>query len=175
MAGGSAPSVGIQGAGDPEPGNGKNRLVQPDIVERYQDRIFAYHIKDLGPNDQGTQVANVGDNASPGAATYPYGAVPWATDGSQDTVQFQKIYERFRHPEAHEYLFERDGMSNTVTAGNYYKKCYVQALDMMDKLVLDRGPTVVRKPYKVPTPSDTAIWADADHQWLPYVTGVDPA
>jgi len=57
MAGGNSPSVGIQGAGDPNPGEGKNRLVQPDIVERYQDRIFSYHIKDLGPTDQGTRSA----------------------------------------------------------------------------------------------------------------------
>ena len=56
--------------------------------------------------------------------------MPWATDGSQDTVQFQKIYERFRHPECHEYLFERDGMSNTVTSNAYWKKLYVQAFDM---------------------------------------------
>src|SRR4029078_9833895 len=134
MAGGSAPSVGIQGASDPEPGKGKNRLVQPALVERYQDRIGMYHIKDLGAgtalNDQGTSVANVGDNAGPGSASAhypldripskgwsvsnPYGAIPWATDGSQDTVQFQRIYERFRHPECHEYLFERDSMSTTV-------------------------------------------------------------
>ena len=122
MAGGNAPSVGLQGPGDPHPGQGKNRLVQPDLMERWQDSVFSFHIKDLGPNDQGTQVRNVGDDDGPGAATYPYGAVPWATDGSQDTVQFQDIYERFRHPECHEYLFERDGMSNTVTSNAYWKK-----------------------------------------------------
>ena len=122
MAGGSAPSVGLQGPGDPNPGQGKNRLVQPDLMERWQDSVFSFHIKDLGPNDQGTQVRNVGDNDGPGAPVYPYGAVPWATDGSQDTVPFQKIYERFRHPECHEYLFERDGMSNTTTSNAYWRK-----------------------------------------------------
>jgi uncharacterized protein YjbI with pentapeptide repeats len=157
MAGGNAPSVGLQGPGDPNPGFGKNRLVQPDLMERWQDSVFSFHIKDLGPNDQGTQVRNVGDDVAPGAATFPYGAVPWATDGSQDTVQFQKIYERFRHPECHEYLFERDGMSNTVTSNAYYKKCYVQALDMMDKLVLDRRPGVIRAPFAVP---------ETDAEWL---------
>src|SRR4051795_1058790 len=89
MAGGNAPSVGLQGPGDPNPGQGKNRLVQPDVVEKWQDRIFTFHMKDLGSgsngsvqNDQGTAVANVGDNAGPGATTFPYGAVPW--DPSQD-------------------------------------------------------------------------------------------
>jgi hypothetical protein len=183
MSGGSAPSVGIQGAGEPHPGQGRNRLVQPDIMERWQDRVFAFHIKDLGSgnaiNDQGTSVCNVGDNAGPGAATgnYPfdtkppaYGAVPWATDGSQDTVQFQKIYERFRHPECHEYLFERDGMSNTVTSNAYWRKLYVQAFDMMDKLVLNRTPGIIRKPAYIPKPSDdVSVWNDAAHKWLPYV------
>jgi hypothetical protein len=188
MSGGSAPSVGIQGPGEPNPGQGRNRLVQPDIMERWQDRVFAFHIKDLGSgnaiNDQGTSVCNVGDNAGPGSATgnYPfdtkppaYGAVPWATDGSQDTVQFQKIYERFRHPECHEYLFERDGMSNTVTSNAYWRKLYVQAFDMMDKLVLDRHPGIIRKPAYVPKPTDVAQWSDADHKWLPYVVQTDPA
>ena len=32
-------------------------------------------------------------------------------DSSQDTTPFQQIFERLRHPERHEYLFERDGMS----------------------------------------------------------------
>src|SRR3954447_5554008 len=166
MAGGNAPSVGLQGPGDPNPGQGKNRLVQPDLMERWQDSVFSFHIKDLGPNDQGTQVRNVGDESAPGAADFPHGAVPWATDGSQDTVQFQKIYERFRHPECHEYLFERDGMSNTVTSGAYYKKAFVQALDMMDKLVLDRSPQVIRAPYQVP--STDAEWAAT--AWLPKST-----
>ena len=150
MAGGNAPSVGLQGPGDPNPGQGKNRLVQPDLMERWQDSVFSFHIKDLGPNDQGTQVRNVGDNDGPGAPTYPYGAVPWATDGSQDTVPFQQIYERFRHPECHEYLFERDGMSNTVTSNAYWRKLLVQAFDMYDKLVLDRHPEIVRLPFAIP-------------------------
>jgi len=66
-------------------------------------------------------------------------------------------------------------MSNTVTAGNYYKKCYVQALDMMDKLVLDRSPAIVRKPFQLPTPADTTLWAQEDHAWLPYIVNTDPA
>ena len=70
MAGGG-PSVGLQGAGDPNPGQGKNRLMAPDIIERWQDRVPTFHVKDLGPNDQGTQVANVGDNNGPGAADVP--------------------------------------------------------------------------------------------------------
>ena len=163
MAGGTAPSVGLQGPGDPNPGQGKNRLVQPDLMERWQDSVFSFHIKDLGPNDQGTQVANVGDNDGPGAADFPYGAVPWATDGSQDTVPFQKIYERFRHPECHEYLFERDGMSATVTSNAYWKKAYLQAFDMYDKLVLDRRPGVIRAPFNVP--ETDAEWAATT--WLP--------
>ena len=103
---GGGPSVGLQGAGDPNPGQGKNRLMAPDVIERWQDRVPMFHVKDLGPNDQGTQVANVGDNSGPGAATYPFGAVPY--DFSQDTTPFQQIFERLRHPERHEYLFERD-------------------------------------------------------------------
>jgi hypothetical protein len=161
MAGGAAPSVGLQGPGDPHPGQGKNRLVQPDLMERWQDSVFSFHIKDLGSgtaqNDQGTSVCNVGDNAGPGAATYPYGAVPWATDGSQDTVPFQEIYERFRHPELHEYLFERDGMSNTVTSNAYWRKLYVQVGDMYDKLVLNRDPDTIREPFAVP--HTDAEWA----------------
>jgi hypothetical protein len=144
--------------------------VQPDIMERWQDSVFSFHIKDLGPNDQGTQVRNVGDNDGPGAPVYPYGAVPWATDGSQDTVPFQKIYERFRHPECHEYLFERDGMSNTVTSNAYWRKCFVQAFDMYDKLVLDRHPEIVRVPFAVPeTPEE---WAAT--QWSPKSTPYNP-
>jgi len=166
MAGGNAPSVGLQGPGDPNPGQGKNRLVQPDLMERWQDSVFSFHIKDLGPTDQGTQVRNVGDNDGPGSDVYPYGAVPWATDGSQDTVQFQKIYERFRHPECHEYLFERDGMSATPTSNAYWKKAYLQAFDMYDKLVLDRSPEVVRAPFDVP--STDAEWAATT--WLPKST-----
>ena len=127
MAGGG-PSVGLQGPGDPNPGQGKNRLFAPDIIERWQDRIPTFHVKDLGPNDQGTSFANVGDNNGPGAATYPFGAVPW--DRSQDTTPFQAIFERLRHPELHEYLFERDGTSGTVTWNAYYKKLYVQVGDM---------------------------------------------
>ena len=169
MAGGNAPSVGLQGPGDPNPGQGKNRLVQPDLMERWQDSVFSFHIKDLGPNDQGTQVRNVGDNDGPGAATYPYGAVPWATDGSQDTVPFQKIYERFRHPECHEYLFERDGMSNTVTSNAYWKKLFVQAFDMYDKLVLDRRPD--DRPHAVPDPETDAEWLATD--WSPKSTPYD--
>ena len=72
MAGGTAPSVGLQGAGEPNPGQGSNRLVQPDLMERWQDSVFSFHIKDLGPNDQGTQVVNVGDNTRrPARATRP--------------------------------------------------------------------------------------------------------
>jgi hypothetical protein len=183
MSGGNAPSVGLQGPGDPHPGQGKNRLVQPDLMERWQDSVFSFHIKDLGTgvvqNDQGTSVCNVGDNAGPGNATgnfptdalpsdgwstpSPYGAIPWATDGSQDTVQFQDIYERFRHPECHEYLFERDGMSNTVTSNAYWRKLYVQAFDMYDKLVLDRTPGTIRTPF--PVPSTPAEWLATD--WAP--------
>ena len=40
---------------------------------------------------------------------HPFGAVPY--DFGQDTMPFQQIFERLRHPERHEYLFERDGMS----------------------------------------------------------------
>jgi hypothetical protein len=155
MSGGAAPSVGLQGPGDPNPGQGKNRLVQPDLMERWQDKVHTFHIKDLGPNDQGTQVANVGDNSGPGAATYPYGAVPW--EPGQDTVPFQQIFERFRHPELHEYLFERDGQSNTVTSAAYWRKLYVQQSDMFDKIVLDRGPDIVRLPFSIP--SSAADWA----------------
>ena len=68
-------------------------------------------------------------------------------DGSQDTVPFQKIYERFRHPECHEYLFERDGMSATVDQQRVLEEVYVQAFDMYDKLVLDRRPGVIRAPF----------------------------
>ena len=53
MAGGTAPSVGLQGAGDPNPGQGKNRLVQPDLMERWQDSVFSFHIKDLGAERPG--------------------------------------------------------------------------------------------------------------------------
>jgi hypothetical protein len=166
MSGGNAPSVGLQGPGDPNPGQGRNRLVQPDLMERWQDSVFSFHIKDLGPTDQGTQVRNVGDNDGPGSDTFPFGAVPWATDGSQDTVQFQKIYERFRHPECHEYLHERDGMSATPTSNAYWKKAYLQAFDMYEKLVLDRRPGVIRAPYKVQ--ETDAEWAAT--QWLPVST-----
>ena len=83
MAGGTPPSVGLQGAGDPNPGQGKNRLVAAGPHRALAGPVFAFHIKDLGPNDQGTQVRNVGDENSPGSATYPYGAVPWATDGAR--------------------------------------------------------------------------------------------
>src|SRR5262249_36809852 len=79
MSGGNAPSVGLQGPGDPNPGQGKNRLVQPDLMERWQDSVFSFHIKDLGPTDQGTQVRNVGDEDNPGSATYAYGALTRAT------------------------------------------------------------------------------------------------
>jgi hypothetical protein len=150
---GGGPSIGLQGAGDPNPGQGKNRLFAPDIIERWQDRIPMFHVKDLGPNDQGTQVANVGDNNGPGAATYPFGAVPYSFD--QDTVPFQQIFERLRHPERHEYLFERDGQSGTVTSNAYYKKLYVQVSDMYDKILLDR--TSVRKPFVFPVTD--ADWA----------------
>src|SRR4051794_26933847 len=152
MAGGG-PSVGLQGPGDPNPGQGKNRLFAPDMIERWQDRIPTFHVKDLGPNDQGTQPANVGDNNGPGAATYPFGAVPYSFD--QDTTPFQQIFERLRHPELHEYLFERDSQSGTVTSNAYYKKLYVQVGDMYDHIQLDR--TAVRKPFTVPV-SD-ADWA----------------
>ena len=33
---------------------------------------------------------------------------------------------------------------------------------MMDKLVLDRRPGVIRKPFKVPTPRTATLWQDAD-------------
>jgi len=162
MAGGNAPSVGLQGPGDPNPGQGKNRLVQPDLVEKWQDRIFTFHMKDLGSgsngsviNDQGTSVANVGDNAGPGDTVYPYGAVPW--NANQDAVPFQQIFDRIRNPECHEYLFERDGMSNTVTSNSYWRKIYIQSHDMFDKLVLNRDPNTVRKPF--PIPSTPAEWA----------------
>ena len=164
MAGGSAPSVGLQ-----PNGQGKNRLVQPDLMERYQDFVHTFHIKDLGPNDQGTQVRNVGDNDGPGAATYPYGAVPWSP--GQDTVPFQEIYERFRHPELHEYLFERDGQSNTVTSNAYWKKLYVQVGDMFDKLVLKRDPNTIREPYAVP--ETDAEWVAAS--WVNQPQGYRPA
>jgi hypothetical protein len=150
---GGGPSIGLQGAGDPNPGQGKNRLMAPDIIERWQDRVATFHVKDLGPNDQGTQVANVGDNSGPGAAAYPFGAVPY--DPGQDTVPFQAIFERLRRPERHEYLFERDGQSATVTSNAYYKKLYVQVSDMFDKLELDR--TLIRKPFVFPTTD--ADWA----------------
>jgi hypothetical protein len=143
---GGGPSVGLQGPGDPHPGQGKNRLMAPDVIERWQDHVATFHVKDLGPNDQGTQVANVGDNSGPGAATYPFGAVPYSFD--QDTTPFQQIFERLRHPERHEFLFERDGFSGTVTSSAYYKKLYVQCADMFDHLELDR--TSVRKPFTFP-------------------------
>ena len=152
---GGGPSVGLQGAGDPNPGQGNNRLMAPDIIERWQDRVPTFHVKDLGPNDQGTQVANVGDNSGPGAATAPYGAVPY--DPSQDTVPFQAIFERLRHPERHEYLLERDEMSATVTSNAYWKKIFTQAGDMFDHIRLDR--TAVRKPFTLPV-SD-ADWVAA--------------
>jgi hypothetical protein len=155
MAGGNAPSVGLQ-----PNGQGKNRLVQPDLMERYQDFVHTFHIKDLGPNDQGTQVRNVGDNDGPGSATYPYGAVPW--EPGQDTVPFQEIYERFRHPELHEYLFERDGMSGTTTSNAYWRKLFVQVGDMFDKLELSRDPDTIREPYDVP--ETDAEWVAAG--WL---------
>src|SRR3954447_18630612 len=161
MAGGNAPSVGLQ-----PNGQGKNRLVQPDVVEKWQDRIFTFHMKNLGSgsngsvmNDQGTSVANVGDNAGPGDTVYPYGAVPW--DQSQDVVPFQQIFERFRNPECHEYLLERDGMSNTVTSNSYWRKIYIQSHDMFQKLVLSRDPNTVRKPFKIPTTN--AEWAAVDN------------
>ncbi len=107
---GGGPSIGLQGAGDPNPGQGKNRLMAADVIERWQDqRARRSTSRTSVPNDQGTQVANVGDNNGPGAATYPFGAVPY--DFSQDTTPFQQIFERLRHPERHEYLFERDGQS----------------------------------------------------------------
>jgi hypothetical protein len=159
MAGGG-PGVGIQGAGDPNPGQGTNRLVAPDVVERWQDKIATFHVKDLGPTDQGTQVANVGDNSGPGSATAPFGAVPW--DASQDANPFQQIFERLRHPELHEFLFERDGQSGTVTSNAYYKKLYVQCFDMFDKIVLDRA--VTRAPFVFPT---------TDAEWVAaQVTGI---
>ena len=96
--------------------------------------------------------------------------MPWATDGSQDTVPFQKIYERFRHPECHEYLFERDGMSNTVTSNAYWRKLYVQAFDMFDKLVLDRRPGIIRTPFDVP--ETDAEWLATD--WSPELDPVRP-
>jgi hypothetical protein len=150
---GGGPSVGLQGDGDPNPGQGKNRLMAPDVIERWQDRVATFHVKDLGPTDQGTQVANVGDNNGPGAATAPYGAVPYSFD--QDTTPFQQIFERLRHPERHEFLFERDGMSGTVSSSAYWKKLYVQAADMFDHISLDR--TSVRKPFTFPV-------SDADWQ-----------
>jgi hypothetical protein len=152
MAGGG-PSVGIQGPGDPNPGQGYNRLVAPDVIERWQDQIPTFHIKDLGPNDQGTQVANIGDNSGPGAATAPFGAVPW--DPSQDTVPFQQMFERLRHPELHDYLIERDGMSATVTSNAYYKKILTQGCDMFDKITLNRA--VTRAAFSIPTTD--AEWA----------------
>ena len=135
------------GPGDPNPGQGKNRLVAagPDGAVAGQ-RLLVPH--------QGPRFQRQGPRAErPGHAVperrrqrrarsrdgYPYGAVPWGRR-SQDTVPFQEIYERFRHPEVHEYLFERDGKSNTVTSNAYWKKLYVQAFDMFDKLVLDRKP-----------------------------------
>ena len=151
---GGGPSVGLQGPGDPHPGQGNNRLMAPDVIERWQDSVATFHVKDLGPNDQGTQVANVGDNNGPGAATYPFGAVPYHFD--QDTTPFQEIFERLRHPERHEYLFERDGMSGTVTSSAYWKKLFVQVGDMFDHLKLDR--TLVRKPFTFPVTD--ADWAD---------------
>jgi len=155
MAGGNAPSVGLQGAGDPHPGQGKNRLVAPDLVERWQDRMYAFHVKDLGPTDQGTQVRNVGDNDGPGSDTAPYGALPW--DESRDTVRFQEMFERLRHPECHEFLAERDGMSGTPTSNSYWKKVYTQTFDMFERLPLNRDPNTVRTPFKIP--STDAEWA----------------
>jgi hypothetical protein len=159
MAGGG-PSVGLQGPGDPNPGQGRNRLVQPDVVERWQDRIATFHIKDLGPTDQGTQVANIGDDTGPGADTYPFGAVPW--DPGQDTTPLPQIFERLRHPEKHEFLFERDGFSGTVASNAYYKKLYVQAFDMYDKIMLDRSKT--RAAFQIPV-------TDAEWQAI-QVTGI---
>ena len=150
---GGGPSIGIQGAGDPNPGQGKNRIMTSDVIERWQDRVATFHVKDLGPTDQGTQVANVGDNSGPGSATAPFGAVPY--NASQDTTPFQQIFERLRHPERHEYLFERDGQSGTVTSNAYYKKLYIQVSDMYDHITL--GRTAVRKPFVLPM-SD-ADWA----------------
>ena len=95
--------------------------------------------------------------------------MPWATDGSQDTVQFQKIYERFRHPECHEYLFERDGMSNTVTSNAYWQKLLRAGVRHVDKLVLDRRPGVIRAPFDVP--ETTAEWLATD--WSPNSTPYD--
>lgn|GEM_PF-5912004 len=159
MAGGG-PGVGLQGAGDPNPGQGNNRLVAPDVIERWQDKVAMFHVKDLGPTDQGSTYANVGDNNGPGADTYPFGALRW--DPSQDTTPFQAIFERLRHLENHEFLFERDGQSATVTSNAYYKKLYVQAFDMMDQLVLDRSLT--RAPFKIP-------FSDADWAAI-QVTGI---
>ena len=65
MAGGNAPSVGLQGPGDPNPGQGKNRLVQPDIMERWQDSVFSFHIKDLGGRTAGTTAATSATTSSP--------------------------------------------------------------------------------------------------------------
>ena len=90
MAGGSAPSVGLQGPGDPNPGQGKNRLVQPDLMERWQDSVFSFHIKDLraerpGHAGRGTSATRpvprrgdlpvrrraVGDGRQPGHGSVP--------------------------------------------------------------------------------------------------------
>jgi hypothetical protein len=150
---GGGPSLGIQGPGEPNPGQGRNRIMTADVIERWQDRVATFHVKDLGPTDQGTQVANVGDNSGPGSATAPFGAVPY--DFSQDTTPFQQIFERLRHPERHEYLFERDGQSGTVTSSAYWKKLYIQVADMYDHLLLDR--MAIRKPFTLPVTD--ADWA----------------
>ena len=116
---------------------------QPDLMERWQDVVHTFHIKDLGPNDQGDAGPERRRQRRPRRRDATRTAPCRGTPG-QDTVPFQEIFERFRHPELHEYLFERDGMSNTVTSNAYWRKLYVQAVDMYDKLVLDRDPDTIR-------------------------------
>ena len=89
--------------------------------------------------------------------------MPWATDGSQDTVPFQKIYERFRHPECHEYLFERDGMSNTVTSNAYWKKLLRAGVRHVRQARARPAPG--DHPRAVRVPETNAEWLATD--WAP--------
>ena len=150
MAGGAAPSVGLQGPGDPNPGQGKNRLVQADLMERWQDKRA--HVPHQGPRARTTRARRSGTSATTTArARRRTRTAPCRGSRARTPVPFQKIFERFRHPELHEYLFERDGQSATVTSTAYWRKLYVQAGDMYDKIVLDRQPAIVRLPFAIPS------------------------
>jgi len=203
MSGGSAPSVGLQGPSDPNPGQGKKPgLVQPDIVERYQDRIGPVPRQGSrdrnGPERPGhLRSATVGDNAGPGNATRKtipvdtqFPSKGWSRvqpvrrsgrgrrNGSQDTGPVS------RRSTSGSAIRRRTSIcsnatawSNTITSTAYWAEALRAGVRHVRPSSCLGPACRDRSDFRTRSrgrPTTSPFGGDADHSWLPYTTGGDP-